>query len=47
MATQSELESLEDACAICWERMEAARKLPCKHAVGLWLLVARGEVPAG
>lgn len=31
MATLEELEKNCDDCAICWDRMEAARKLPCGH----------------
>ena len=31
MATREELAALDDPCAICWERMENARKLPCNH----------------
>ena len=31
MATQEDLELNADDCAICWERMESARKLPCGH----------------
>ncbi|KAK2150219.1 hypothetical protein LSH36_418g02105 [Paralvinella palmiformis] len=31
MATQEEIEQLTDDCAICWERMESARRLPCGH----------------
>ncbi|XP_048254927.1 E3 ubiquitin-protein ligase AMFR-like isoform X1 [Haliotis rufescens] len=31
MATQEDLEQNNDDCAICWERMESARKLPCCH----------------
>lgn len=31
MATFEELEKNSDDCAICWDRMEAARKLPCGH----------------
>lgn len=31
MATASDLENCHDDCAICWERMENARKLPCGH----------------
>ncbi|KAK7115460.1 E3 ubiquitin-protein ligase AMFR-like isoform X2 [Littorina saxatilis] len=31
MATQEDLELNADECAICWESMEAARKLPCGH----------------
>lgn len=31
MATPEELEQLTDDCAICWERMESARRLPCGH----------------
>lgn len=31
MASQDELAENSDNCAICWERMENARKLPCAH----------------
>lgn len=31
MATAEELDENSDDCAICWDRMEAARKLPCGH----------------
>jgi len=31
MATQEDLEHNADDCAICWEAMETARKLPCGH----------------
>lgn len=31
MATNEELEKNCDDCAICWDRMESARKLPCGH----------------
>ncbi|KAH9502409.1 hypothetical protein Btru_075610 [Bulinus truncatus] len=31
MATQEDLEQNSDDCAICWEKMETARKLPCGH----------------
>lgn len=31
MASQDELEKNCDDCAICWDRMEVARKLPCGH----------------
>ncbi|XP_012946175.1 E3 ubiquitin-protein ligase AMFR [Aplysia californica] len=31
MATQEDLEHNADDCAICWEKMESARKLPCGH----------------
>ncbi|XP_031370527.1 E3 ubiquitin-protein ligase AMFR-like [Apis dorsata] len=31
MATQEELAENSDNCAICWEKMETARKLPCAH----------------
>ncbi|KAK3579007.1 hypothetical protein CHS0354_034804 [Potamilus streckersoni] len=31
MATQEEIKKNSDDCAICWEKMESARKLPCGH----------------
>lgn len=31
MASTDELTASSDNCAICWEKMEAARKLPCGH----------------
>lgn len=31
MATVEELETNSDNCAICWEKMDSARKLPCGH----------------
>ena len=31
MATAQELEQYSDECAICWEKMETARKLECGH----------------
>ena len=31
MATTQELENSSDDCAICWDKMESARKLPCSH----------------
>jgi len=31
MATSQELENNRDDCAICWDKMESARKLPCSH----------------
>lgn len=31
MASQDELAENSDNCAICWEKMESARKLPCSH----------------
>lgn len=31
MASVSELAENSDNCAICWEKMESARKLPCTH----------------
>uniref|UniRef100_H2Y5L2 RING-type domain-containing protein n=1 Tax=Ciona savignyi TaxID=51511 RepID=H2Y5L2_CIOSA len=30
-ASREEIEAQEDQCAICWEPMENARKLPCGH----------------
>ncbi|KAG8236856.1 hypothetical protein J437_LFUL017221 [Ladona fulva] len=31
MATEDDLSANSDNCAICWEKMESARKLPCSH----------------
>ncbi|XP_011142738.1 E3 ubiquitin-protein ligase AMFR isoform X2 [Harpegnathos saltator] len=31
MASQDELVDNSDYCAICWEKMDSARKLPCTH----------------
>lgn len=31
MASQEDLEKNSDDCAICWDQMELARKLPCGH----------------
>lgn len=31
VATPEELEANNDDCAICWDSMQAARKLPCGH----------------
>jgi len=31
MASPDELAENSDNCAICWEKMESARKLPCAH----------------
>lgn len=31
MATMEELAPLDDRCAICWENMYTAYKLPCGH----------------
>ncbi|CAH1977669.1 unnamed protein product [Acanthoscelides obtectus] len=31
MADEEELRENSDNCAICWEKMESARKLPCSH----------------
>lgn len=30
-ASQDELQENDDDCAICWEEMKSARKLPCNH----------------
>uniref|UniRef100_A0A1I7VSA3 CUE domain-containing protein n=1 Tax=Loa loa TaxID=7209 RepID=A0A1I7VSA3_LOALO len=37
-ATQIELNNLKDWCAICWEQMDSARKLPCNHFFHEWCL---------
>lgn len=31
MASNEELQENSDNCAICWEKMDSARKLPCSH----------------
>ncbi|XP_055538492.1 E3 ubiquitin-protein ligase AMFR-like [Wyeomyia smithii] len=31
LATSDDLKANSDNCAICWEKMETARKLPCSH----------------
>jgi hypothetical protein len=31
MATKEDLDANDDDCAVCWEKMETARKLPCSH----------------
>ena len=31
MATREDLAKNNDDCAICWEKLENARKLPCGH----------------
>ncbi|XP_053690401.1 E3 ubiquitin-protein ligase AMFR-like [Sabethes cyaneus] len=31
LATSDDLKQNSDNCAICWEKMETARKLPCSH----------------
>ncbi|XP_042899201.1 E3 ubiquitin-protein ligase AMFR [Parasteatoda tepidariorum] len=31
LATKEEIETNNDDCAICWDRMDTARKLPCGH----------------
>lgn len=31
MATEEEIEKNSDDCAICWDTMESARRLPCGH----------------
>lgn len=31
LATAEDLSQNSDNCAICWEKMETARKLPCSH----------------
>ncbi|XP_065339592.1 E3 ubiquitin-protein ligase AMFR-like isoform X1 [Cloeon dipterum] len=37
-ATKEELKTLDDDCAICWERLYTARKLPCSHLFHSWCL---------
>lgn len=31
MATVNDIGKNDDKCAICWDRLETARKLPCGH----------------
>ncbi|KAK3086154.1 hypothetical protein FSP39_014404 [Pinctada imbricata] len=31
MATQEDIQQNNDNCAVCWEKMDTARKLPCGH----------------
>ncbi|KHN77840.1 E3 ubiquitin-protein ligase AMFR [Toxocara canis] len=38
-ATKEELEALSDWCAICWEKMDSARCLPCAHYFHEWCLI--------
>ncbi|VIO95443.1 CUE domain containing protein [Brugia malayi] len=37
-ATRIELNNLKDWCAVCWEQMDSARKLPCNHFFHEWCL---------
>uniref|UniRef100_A0A915ACK0 Autocrine motility factor receptor n=1 Tax=Parascaris univalens TaxID=6257 RepID=A0A915ACK0_PARUN len=37
-ATKEELGALSDWCAICWEKMDSARRLPCTHYFHEWCL---------
>lgn len=37
MASSKELAENSDNCAICWEKMESARKLPCTHLFHKWV----------
>lgn len=30
-ATEDEVANFDDSCAICWDQMQKARKLPCGH----------------
>ena len=30
-ATDDEIRAYDDNCAICWDKMQKARKLPCGH----------------
>jgi len=30
-ATDEEIMKYDDSCAICWDKMQRARKLPCGH----------------
>ena len=40
MATKEELSDDADDCAICWDKMESARKLPCGHMFHKYEFVA-------
>ena len=40
MATREDVDANNDDCAICWETMEAARKLPCGHLFHKWVKCA-------
>lgn len=31
MATEAEIDKNNDDCAICWDHLDLARKLPCGH----------------
>lgn len=31
MATEEDIDLFADHCAICWDTLEQARKLPCGH----------------
>ncbi|XP_059476857.1 E3 ubiquitin-protein ligase AMFR-like [Neocloeon triangulifer] len=37
-ASKEELKTLDDDCAICWESLCTARKLPCSHFFHSWCL---------
>lgn len=39
MATKEELQIHNDNCAVCWERMDSARKLPCSHFFHKYVLL--------
>lgn len=39
MASEKELNENSDNCAICWEKMEVARKLPCRHLFHAYVLI--------
>lgn len=38
LASESELQVIADDCAICWEHLDSARKLPCAHLFHTWCL---------
>lgn len=41
MASPEEVRKNEDNCAICWEPMKEARKLPCAHLFHKYVLYTR------
>lgn len=41
IATSEELAANDDDCAICWDAMQSARKLPCGHLFHKWDCLVR------